>query len=201
MSADFDDGKDDGALRTIGEVSKALGIKSHILRYWEEQFPMLEPLKRSGGRRYYRPADIIVIERISHLVNDEGYTLKGARQALENGKTEPDESDQQHPEKAEVMSNPPIDSAPIERAPVDCQSNDDAASPLELTVSMADNGGVNEFFGRAAGGTSEEQAEPAPEGGASSEDGADKDGDTVSRADIVARLKAVRVQLADALAV
>ncbi|PKP89333.1 MAG: MerR family transcriptional regulator, partial [Alphaproteobacteria bacterium HGW-Alphaproteobacteria-14] len=53
----FDDGKDDGALRTIGEVSDALGIKPHVLRYWEAQFPLLKPLKRSGGRRYYRTAD------------------------------------------------------------------------------------------------------------------------------------------------
>ena len=54
MSADFDDGKEAGALRTIGEVSDALDIKPHVLRYWEQQFPMLSPLKRSGGRRYYR---------------------------------------------------------------------------------------------------------------------------------------------------
>ena len=47
----YDDGKDDSALRTIGEVSDALGIKPHVLRYWEAQFPLLKPLKRSGGRR------------------------------------------------------------------------------------------------------------------------------------------------------
>lgn len=87
MSAQFDDGKDEDALRTIGEVSKALGIKTHILRYWEQQFPTLEPLKRSGGRRYYRPEDVALIERIDQLVNQEGYTLKGAKQMLADGKT------------------------------------------------------------------------------------------------------------------
>lgn len=81
----FDDGKDDGALRTIGEVSKALGIKAHVLRYWEQQFPQLDPLKRSGGRRYYRREDVELIERIDRLVNREGYTLKGAEQALAGG--------------------------------------------------------------------------------------------------------------------
>lgn len=86
MSAQFDDGKDEDALRTIGEVSKALGIKTHILRYWEQQFPTLEPLKRSGGRRYYRPEDVALIERIDQLVNQEGYTLKGAKQMLADGK-------------------------------------------------------------------------------------------------------------------
>jgi len=78
----FDDGKDAGALRTIGEVSEALGIKPHILRYWEDQFPSLKPLKRAGGRRLYRPEDVAAIERIDSLVNREGYTLKGAKAAL-----------------------------------------------------------------------------------------------------------------------
>ena len=80
--AQFDDGKEAGALRTIGEVAKATGIKPHVLRYWEQQFPMLKPLTRSGGRRYYRPEDVTLVERIDRLVNREGYTLKGARAAL-----------------------------------------------------------------------------------------------------------------------
>lgn len=78
----FDDGKDEGALRTIGEVSEALGIKPHVLRYWEAQFPLLKPLKRSGGRRYYRPGDVALVETIDRLVNREGYTLKGAEAVL-----------------------------------------------------------------------------------------------------------------------
>lgn len=82
---DFDDGKDAGALRTIGEVGQALGIKPHVLRYWEQQFPMLQPLKRSGGRRYYRAEDVALVERIDRLVNREGYTLKGALAALKGG--------------------------------------------------------------------------------------------------------------------
>jgi DNA-binding transcriptional MerR regulator len=78
----FADGKDPEALRTIGEVAKALGIRQHVLRYWEEQFPMLQPLKRSGGRRYYRSGDIALVERIDRLVHREGYTLRGAKKAL-----------------------------------------------------------------------------------------------------------------------
>lgn len=81
----FDDHKDQGALRTIGEVGTALGIKAHVLRYWEDQFPMLKPLKRAGGRRLYRPEDVALIERIDRLINREGYTLKGARAALGRG--------------------------------------------------------------------------------------------------------------------
>lgn len=79
----FSDGKAPDAMRTIGEVASALGIRQHVLRYWEEQFPMLKPLKRSGSRRYYRPEDVAMIQTIDRLVHREGYTLRGARLALE----------------------------------------------------------------------------------------------------------------------
>lgn len=82
----FDDGKADGAMRTIGEVSAAFGIKPHVLRYWEQQFPTLQPLKRSGGRRLYRAEDVAMVETIDRLVNREGYTLKGAKKAIADGK-------------------------------------------------------------------------------------------------------------------
>ncbi|MFN4134243.1 MAG: MerR family transcriptional regulator [Novosphingobium sp.] len=82
------DGKAPEALRTIGEVAKALGIKQHVLRYWEEQFPALRPLTRAGGRRYYRAQDIALIAEIDRLLHREGYTIKGARQALRGRKAE-----------------------------------------------------------------------------------------------------------------
>ena len=82
-AAPFTDGKADDAMRTIGELAAALGIRQHILRYWEQQFPMLKPLKRSGGRRLYRPEDVALVVTIDRLVNREGYTLKGARAAIE----------------------------------------------------------------------------------------------------------------------
>jgi len=85
----FDDGKEAGALRTIGEVASATGIRKHILRYWEQQFPMLRPIKRSGSRRYYRPADVELISKIDHLLNREGYTIKGALHALRAPVLEP----------------------------------------------------------------------------------------------------------------
>ena len=79
---EFDDGKDPEALRTIGEVAQALGIRQHVLRYWEEQFPALQPVKRSGGRRYYRRQDVALIAEIDRLVHREGYTLRGACKAI-----------------------------------------------------------------------------------------------------------------------
>jgi DNA-binding transcriptional MerR regulator len=78
----FHDGKEPGALRTIGEVATALGLRQHVLRYWEDQFPMLRPLTRAGGRRYYRPEDIALLIQIDRLLHREGYTIKGARLAL-----------------------------------------------------------------------------------------------------------------------
>lgn len=87
--AQFADGKDAGALRSIGEVSAALGIKPHVLRYWENQFSALRPLKRAGGRRLYRPEDVALIERIERLVTREGYTLKGAKAAIDGGAAGP----------------------------------------------------------------------------------------------------------------
>lgn len=81
----FDDGKAPDALRTIGEVAAALNIRQHVLRYWEEQFPMLKPIKRSGGRRYYRPEDVHLLATIDRLVHQQGYTLRGARLVIESG--------------------------------------------------------------------------------------------------------------------
>lgn len=89
--AEFEDGKDEAALRTIGEVSETLDIKPHVLRYWEQQFSLLKPLKRSGGRRYYRPEDVALVKAINQLVNEEGYTLKGAEAVLRSsGKSDLD---------------------------------------------------------------------------------------------------------------
>jgi DNA-binding transcriptional MerR regulator len=71
-----------GAFRTIGELSQELGVAQHILRYWETKFPQLRPVQRAGNRRYYRPADIELARRINHLLNSEGYTVRGVQQLL-----------------------------------------------------------------------------------------------------------------------
>lgn len=70
------------ALKTIGEMSKALGVQPHILRYWEEQFSALNPLKRAGGRRYYRTEDAALLREIHHLIYDKGFTIKGAQKHM-----------------------------------------------------------------------------------------------------------------------
>jgi DNA-binding transcriptional MerR regulator len=78
--------KSSDAFRSIGEMAKELGVKTHILRYWEEQFPMLRPLKRAGGRRHYRAEDVAMLHKIHNLLHKQGYTIKGAAQYLSVGK-------------------------------------------------------------------------------------------------------------------
>jgi len=77
------------AFRTIGGLSRELNIKPHILRYWEDQFAMLQPLKRAGARRHYRPEDVEMVQTINRLLNEEGYTIKGARKFLTSRKNRP----------------------------------------------------------------------------------------------------------------
>lgn len=73
-----------GAFRTIGEISTELGVPQHVLRYWETKFPQLRPLQRAGNRRYYRPAEVALVRRIHRLLNEEGYTMRGAQKLLES---------------------------------------------------------------------------------------------------------------------
>ncbi len=67
---------------TIGEVSDLCDVKTHVLRYWEQEFPMLNPVKRRGNRRYYQRQDVLLIRQIRSLLYDQGFTIGGARQRL-----------------------------------------------------------------------------------------------------------------------
>ena len=67
---------------TIGEVSDLCGVKPHVLRYWEQEFPQLSPVKRRGNRRYYQRQDVLTIRQIRALLYDQGFTIGGARQRL-----------------------------------------------------------------------------------------------------------------------
>jgi DNA-binding transcriptional MerR regulator len=73
---------------TIGEVSELCGVKPHVLRYWEQEFPQLKPAKRRGNRRYYQRHDVLMVRQIRSLLYDQGFTISGARQQLsgENAK-------------------------------------------------------------------------------------------------------------------
>lgn len=78
-------GKAPGAYRTISEVAEEIDVPAHVLRFWEGKFPQVKPLKRAGGRRYYRPEDVVLLRRIRSLLYDEGYTIKGVQKLLREG--------------------------------------------------------------------------------------------------------------------
>ena len=84
---------------TIGEVAELCGVKPHVLRYWEQEFTQLAPMKRRGNRRYYQHHEVLMVRRIRNLLYEQGFTISGARSQLENQKTR--------------QAAPPPDSAPI----------------------------------------------------------------------------------------
>jgi len=70
------------AFRTISEVADDLGVQQHVLRFWETKFTSIKPMKRGGGRRYYRPEDVALLKKIHHLLYSDGYTIKGVQKLL-----------------------------------------------------------------------------------------------------------------------
>ena len=76
--------KSASAYRTISEVSEEIDVPAHVLRFWESKFPSVEPLKRGGGRRYYRPEDVEALRRIRALLYRDGFTIRGVQQLLKN---------------------------------------------------------------------------------------------------------------------
>ena len=77
--------KSSSAFRTISEVAGELDLPQHVLRFWETKFSQVRPLKRGGGRRYYRPEDVALLQRIRDLLYTEGYTIKGVQKLLREG--------------------------------------------------------------------------------------------------------------------
>ncbi|HIC80187.1 MAG TPA: MerR family transcriptional regulator [Kiloniellaceae bacterium] len=90
MQASRPAGKSASAFRTISEVSEELDVPQHVLRFWEGKFSQVRPLKRGGGRRYYRPEDIALLKRIRDLLYSEGYTIKGVQKLLREGRAKDD---------------------------------------------------------------------------------------------------------------
>lgn len=74
---------------TIGEVSELCGVKPHVLRYWEQEFTQLKPVKRRGNRRYYQHHEVLLIRRIRELLYEQGFTISGARNRLDGQESEP----------------------------------------------------------------------------------------------------------------
>ncbi|MBO39442.1 MAG: transcriptional regulator [Rhodospirillaceae bacterium] len=77
--------KSAGAFRTISEVASELNVPQHVLRFWETRFTQIKPMKRGGGRRYYRPEDIALLTRVRSLLYEDGYTIKGVQKLFRDG--------------------------------------------------------------------------------------------------------------------
>jgi DNA-binding transcriptional MerR regulator len=91
-------GKSATAFRTISEVADDLDVPSHVLRFWETKFTQIRPLKRGGGRRYYRPEDVDLLRRIRELLYRDGYTIKGVQRLLRDRAAKPDVGEALTPE-------------------------------------------------------------------------------------------------------
>lgn len=98
---------------TIGEVSELCGVKPHVLRYWEQEFTQLKPVKRRGNRRYYQHHEVLLIRRIRELLYEQGFTISGARNKLDSRIGELLEPDGDGVENDAVAAPPEIDRAVI----------------------------------------------------------------------------------------
>jgi DNA-binding transcriptional MerR regulator len=99
---------------TIGEVSDLCGVKPHVLRYWEQEFTQLKPVKRRGNRRYYQHHEVLLIRRIRELLYEEGFTISGARNRLDNSLTH-DEKPEPPARNGRVAGPNGVDVAAIKR--------------------------------------------------------------------------------------
>ena len=96
---------------TIGEVGELCGVKPHVLRYWEQEFTQLKPMKRRGNRRYYQHHEVLLIRRIRDLLYDQGFTIHGARNRLQ-------ELAQQERDQRKAQHLAPQDTAPADTTPL-----------------------------------------------------------------------------------
>ncbi len=88
---------------TIGEVSELCGVKPHVLRYWEQEFTQLKPVKRRGNRRYYQHHEVLLVRRIRELLYNQGFTISGARNRLDEGPVAASTAAVDKPEKAKIQ--------------------------------------------------------------------------------------------------
>jgi DNA-binding transcriptional MerR regulator len=109
--------KSPDAFRTISEAADELDLPQHVLRFWETRFSTIKPLKRGGGRRYYRPEDVLLLKGIRHLLYDQGFTIKGVQKILK---------DQGARAVAAIGSGGPIEALP----PPSPELDDDAPAPV-----------------------------------------------------------------------
>ncbi len=136
-------GKAAGAFRTISEVATDLNVPQHVLRFWETRFAQIRPLKRAGGRRYYRPEDIELLRRIRELLYNNGYTIKGVQRLLRDAGGRRPDGDEGGAVEAEAEADLPADAAEEERSLAA-----DAPSREALETAISDLQSIRELLKR-----------------------------------------------------
>lgn len=136
-------GKSEAAFRTISEVADELDVPQHVLRFWESKFPQVKPLKRGGGRRYYRPEDVALLRRIRDLLYSEGYTIKGVQKLLrEGGPRDVSATGKPQPELGLPMDDdPPEDEDDVPPQMADGKQGDGDGDDYELADPPVDMAG------------------------------------------------------------
>ena len=132
-------GKSEAAFRTISEVSEELDVPQHVLRFWESKFTQVKPLKRGGGRRYYRPDDVVLLRKIRDLLYAEGYTIKGVQKLLREGgprEAAPRADTPELPLNAPAAEAPPDDDESEADEPADMDGDTDADGPPPPRVAV-----------------------------------------------------------------
>jgi DNA-binding transcriptional MerR regulator len=114
MAANRTASKSAAAFRTISEVSDELEVPQHVLRFWETKFTQVRPMKRGGGRRYYRPEDIELLRRIRDLLYSDGYTIKGVQKLLREGQVKPPAHEEAVAEQERAGAPPPVGGSALE---------------------------------------------------------------------------------------
>ncbi|MGE0152819.1 MAG: MerR family transcriptional regulator [Reyranellaceae bacterium] len=127
------------AFRTISEVATELDVPQHVLRFWESKFNQVRPLKRGGGRRYYRPEDVDLLRKIRGLLYEEGYTIKGVQRLLRENRGRLGGAEPPYSEaiRADMVRNPESAPAPRAVAPAAAAPQPDPAQPRPQLVRPA----------------------------------------------------------------
>lgn len=134
--------KSEAAFRTISEVATDLDVPQHVLRFWETKFTQIRPMKRGGGRRYYRPEDVALLRRIRGLLYDDGFTIKGVQKLLRDGAIKPLAAGEETPppppvtDVAEAAAGPATEPATAVSA---------AADPIAALEQKAATGGLSDW--------------------------------------------------------
>lgn len=126
----FNDGKSATAMRTISEVAELLDVPQHVLRFWETKFPQVKPLKRAGGRRFYRPEDVMMLQQVKHLLYAQGYTIKGAKKAFEDQKPGGNDNVKKKAVIAKAMPSSPVKLSASAEPPVSVEVSKNSAASV-----------------------------------------------------------------------